>query len=146
MLPAESNNLPSSVAFDCVSQCSNKCIKSDYICKFSLYIQCLYWYIIKWTRGLLKTLRISRETGFISLLCLWRLPCLWLSTLWLPYKSLATMYMKEFENLILNCFFKVEYCHLGTAHYLLYRGRLRRNSTVIIFFRWPHLKTGKTRT
>ena len=28
------------------------------------------------------------------------------------YKSLATMYMKEFENLILNCFFKVEYCHL----------------------------------
>jgi hypothetical protein len=22
------------------------------------------------------------------------------------------MYMKEFENLILNCFFKVEYCHL----------------------------------
>ena len=26
------------------------------------------------------------------------------------YKSLATMYMKEF--LILNCFFKVEYCHL----------------------------------
>jgi hypothetical protein len=26
------------------------------------------------------------------------------------YKSLATMYMKEFENLILNCFFKVEYC------------------------------------
>ena len=30
------------------------------------------------------------------------------------YKSLATMYMKEFENLILNCFFKdkVEYCDL----------------------------------
>jgi hypothetical protein len=28
------------------------------------------------------------------------------------YKSLATMYMNEFENLILNCFFKVEYCHL----------------------------------
>jgi hypothetical protein len=28
------------------------------------------------------------------------------------YKALATMYMKEFENLILNCFFKVEYCHL----------------------------------
>jgi hypothetical protein len=28
------------------------------------------------------------------------------------YTSLATMYMKEFENLILDCFFKVEYCHL----------------------------------
>jgi hypothetical protein len=33
--------------------------------------------------------------------------------------------------------------HLGTAHYLLYRGRLRRNSTVIIFFRCPPLKTRK---
>jgi hypothetical protein len=88
---------------------------------YYLYIQCfkiLYWCIIKWTRGLLKTLRISRETGFISLQCYAYEDYhvnLWLSTLWLPTTSLwlvATMYMKEFENLILNCFFKVEYCHL----------------------------------
>jgi hypothetical protein len=32
---------------------------------------------------------------------------------------------------------------LGTAHYLLYRGRLRRNSTVIIFFHCPPLNTSK---
>jgi hypothetical protein len=58
-------------------------------------------YLSMWWTGLIKlTLRMSKETGFISLL--WRLlcPCLWLPTLWLPcYKSLATMYVKEFKNL-----------------------------------------------
>ena len=43
-----------------------------------------------------------------------RLLCLWTMSMAIHfmvtyYKSLATMCMKEFENLILNCFFKVEY-------------------------------------
>ena len=51
---------------------------------------------------------------------------------------------------------KLNWPYIVTAHYLLYRGRLRRNSTVIIFFRCPLLRqekfskppppTGKTRT
>jgi hypothetical protein len=102
---------PAQFAFDCVSQCSNKCIKSDYfdICKFSLYIQCfkILYRCIKWTCGLLK-LRISREQS---------------SLLYYAYEDYHVygyilqvsgyyVYMKEFENLILNCFFKVEYCPL----------------------------------
>jgi hypothetical protein len=39
---------------------------------------------------------------------------------------------KSIENYYV--YIKIE---LGTAHYLLYRGRLRRNSTVIIFFSLP---------
>jgi hypothetical protein len=48
-------------------------------------------------------------------------------------------YVQDFRNFISRLIRKL----LGTAHYLLYRGRLRRNSTVIIFFLCPPLKTSK---
>ena len=48
------------------------------------------------------------------------------------YKSLATMYMKEFENLILNCFFKVEYCHFIYKYTIICVQYLSELSTICL--------------
>jgi hypothetical protein len=91
----------------CCEQATQRSVFKVFYPKFSVHkvilsvslVYIVSVYLSMWWSGLIK-LRISRETGLISpISLLWGL-CLWL-TLFMAtyYKSLTTMYMKEFKNL-----------------------------------------------
>ena len=112
MLPAESNNLPRLPLIVSVSVRTNA-LKVIISVSLLVYISVpiLIYYKMN-PRFINDAANIEENRVHISAMPMKTTMSMAIHFMVTYYKSLATMYMKEFDNLILNCFFKVEYCHL----------------------------------